>query len=113
MPYAANDKQPHYNTHEHPLFQALRQMAAYGQQPTPEELRAIPGYTANATRINEAIKKIRDLHNNGQHGAAETEARAALGTIGPRIEHLPMPQDNRPAPESSDDIAARMFNRFN
>lgn len=107
MPYnpSPNTK---YTDHSHPLFQVLRQMAAYGQQPTREEYEAIPGYSSHSVAIREVVRRCQELHRSGEHGRADALATEKLHEIGPRLDGYTWPEPTT-TPDSSDDIAARMF----
>lgn len=117
MPTARRN-QPHYRDRSHPLRQVL-DYAKAGQQPTPDELAAIPGYTddlAVRIKVDAAVKKIHTARDGGGKGGinnidAGRQFEAALEGIGQQIAGRDMPPDTRPEPESVDDIAARMFGR--
>ena len=106
MPYDSTP--PNWRSRKHPLNALLHELGSGGGTPTTAELNTIPA--AARTGVLDAARKINAHRKVGNFLEARREAEHALGVLGQRTGHLPLPEpEPTPEPTSLDDLASRMF----
>ena len=110
MPYDSTP--PNWRTRSHPLNALLHNLGSGGGTPTTAELAAVPGGPTVHAEIRRTAQRINAHREAGTGQGAREEADRALGTLGERYGHLPLPEPAAaPEPTDLDALANRMFHQ--